>query len=440
MLSWAASQDDQFKAENLAETNRLHGFLTPWRIKWYSRSLLFAISIAFIIAVFGGKDASTLTGRLGGDYPAFYGAGRIIAEGDWENLYSPTRQLEIQKDLFPHEKNGFLAFSYPPFVALAYYPLSLFGYRISYIIHSLLMVSALVLTIQLIRPFNSLIDQYKLSALALSLSFYPLFRAIWGGQNTAVILLLIVGTWRMALAHREWLAGIILGLLLFKPQFAIPLIGLFILSGRWRVGLGSALTAVVLYSISSWISGPLWLASWYKFTWWFSQTDAGVNSANSVSWLGFLEAIGGSKNYVALIIGWIMVLLTIIGSGLIWTVGGRRADLTAQLGITMPALVLMPPHVMYYDISLILFTYVTMVAVNPEKFGLIIGFIWLFGFSQVAGTILGFSPLFFLLPYTSILAVRYLSRLAINPDPSSSFFNLFPLKLEFKQSSWFKRL
>jgi hypothetical protein len=106
----------------------------------------------------------------------------------------------------------------------------------------------------------------------------------------------------------------------------------------------------------------------------------------------------------------------------------------------MPALVLMPPHVMYYDISLILFTYVTMVAVNPEKFGLIIGFIWLFGFSQVAGTILGFSPLFFLLPYTSILAVRYLSRLAINPDPSSSFFNLFPLKLEFKQSSWFKRL
>jgi hypothetical protein len=149
---------------------------------------------------------------------------------------------------FKQTKNGFLAFSYPPFVALAYYPLSLFGYRISYIIHSLLMVSALVLTIQLIRPFNPLIDQYKLSALALSLSFYPLFRAIWGGQNTAVILLLIVGTWRMALAHREWLAGIILGLLLFKPQFAIPLIGLFVLSGRWRVGLGSALTAVVLYS------------------------------------------------------------------------------------------------------------------------------------------------------------------------------------------------
>ena len=386
----------------------MNQFFTPWRIKWYSRSLLFAIGISFIIAVCGGKDNSTLTGRLGGDYPAFYGAGRIIAEGDWENLYSVARQIEIQEDLFPNEKIGYYPFPYPPFVAIAYYPLSLFNYRISYIIHSLLMFSAIVISIQLIRPLNSLINRYQLSALALSLSFYPLFRAISGGQNTAIVLLFIVMSWRMALAHREWLAGIILGLLLFKPQFAIPLIGLFVLSGRWRVGLGSALTAVVLYSISSWVSGPLWVVPWSKFTWWFSQTDAGVNSANSVSWLGFLEAVFGTKNHVALFLGWGLISLTVIGVGLLWLIGGRRADLTSQLGITMPALVLMPPHVMYYDLSLVLFTYAAMVAVNSEKLWLILGFIWLLGFSQIASTKIGFSPLFFVLLYTNILAVRYL--------------------------------
>ena len=390
--------------------------MTPWRIKWYSRSLLFAIGISFIIAVFGGENASTLTGRLGGDYPAFYGAGRIIAEGDWEKLYSPTRQLEIQTDLFPNEKTGFLPFSYPPFVALSYYPLSLLSYRISYIIHSLLMVSAIFLAIQLIRPLNSLIDRYNLSALAVSLSFYPLFRAIGGGQNTAIILLIIVVSWRIALAQREWFAGIILGLLLFKPQFAIPLIGLFVLSGRWRVGLGSAFTAVVLYSISSCVSGPLWVVPWSKFTWWFSQTDAGVNSTNSVSWLGFSEAIFGTKNHVALFLGWGLTFLTVIGVGLLWIIGGRRADLTAQLGITMPALVLMPPHVMYYDLSLVLFTYAAMIRVNSEKLWLILGFIWLFSFSQIASTIIGFSPLFIVLLYTSILAVRYLGHLAISHD------------------------
>ena len=172
----------------------MHSFLTPWRIKWYSISLLFAIGMSFIIVVsLVEVGASTLTGRLGGDYPAFYGAGRIIAEGDWENLYSGTRQLEIQKDLFPNEKSGFLAFSYPPFVALAYYPLSLLDYRISYIIHSLLMVSALVLTIELIRSFNSVIDRYKLSALALSLAFI-LYTGLFGVVK--IRLLSLFSSWR----------------------------------------------------------------------------------------------------------------------------------------------------------------------------------------------------------------------------------------------------
>ena len=159
---------------------------------------------------------------------------------------------------------------------------------------------------------------------------------------------------------------------------------------------------------SSWVSGPLWVVPWFKFTWWFSQTDAGVNSANSVSWLGFLEAVFGTKNHVALFLGWGLISLIVIGVGLLWLIGGRRADLTSQLGITMPALVLMPPHVMYYDLSLVLFTYAAMVAVNSEKLWLILGFIWLLGFSQIASTKIGFSPLFFVLLYTNILAVRYL--------------------------------
>lgn len=391
----------------------MQGFLTPWRIKWYSRSLLLAIGISFIIAVLGGKDDSTLTGRLGGDYPAFYGAGRILVEGDWENLYSPTRQHAIQENLFPQEKSAFLAFSYPPFVALAYYPLSLFSYRASYIIHTLLMVSALIFTIQLIRPFNPLIDRYPLSALALSLSFYPLFRAITGGQNIAITLLLIVSSWRMVLANREWLAGMILGLLLFKPQFAIPLMGLLVLSGRWRVGLGSVFTAIMLYSLGSWVSGPLWMVSWSKFAWWFAQTEVVVNSKNSVSWLGFLRAVGGAPNQLVLALGYGLICLTAIGCSLIWIRGGRRADLTAQLGITMPALVLIPFHVMYYDISLLLFSYTAMISLNNEKIWPIIGVIWLFSFSQIASNMIGFSPLFMVVVFTAILVVKSLGRSAI---------------------------
>jgi alpha-1,2-mannosyltransferase len=396
---------------------KLQCYVTPWRLKWYSRAILFSFGISVLIAVFACQGASTLTGRLGGDYPAFYGAGRIIASGDWQDLYSASRQIEAQKTLFPNEDLHLLPFSYPPFVALAYYPFSLFNYRISYLIHTIFMIGALILTIQLIRPFNTLIDRYPLCALALTLSFYPLYRAILGGQNIATLLLLIIGSWRLVLARREWLAGLVLGLLLFKPQFAIPLIGLYVLSGRWRVGLGSVCTAAVLYAISSWVSGPLWVVSWTKFTWWFSQTDAAVNRANSISWLGFFEAIGGTNSQVALILGWIMILLTAIGLLLLWTIPGRREDITAQLAITMPALALMPPHVMYYDLSLILFSFAVMTSTNFEKYLPIFGLVWLLSFSQVISNIIGFSPLFILLVYTGIMA--FISSIWLDRSPQA---------------------
>jgi hypothetical protein len=395
---------------------KLQRYLTPWRLKWYSRAILFSVALSFFIVVFAGQGASTLTGRLGGDYPAFYGAGRIIASGDWQDLYSTPRQTEAQKTLFPHEDFKLLPFSYPPFVALAYYPFSFFNYRISYLIHSLFMVGALILTIQLIRPFNAVIDRNPLIALALALSFYPLFRATLGGQNTAILLLLIVASWRLILARRQWLAGLVLGLLLFKPQFAIPLMGLYGLSGRWRVALGSLLTGVVLYALSWWVSGPLWVVSWTKFTWWFSKSDSVVNHANSVSWLGFFEALWGTNNRVALLLGGGTILLTAIGLVLLWTLPGRRTDLTAQLAITVPALLLMSPHAMYYDFSLVLFSLAAMTAVNLEKYLPILGLVWLCGFSQMISQMVGFSPLFILLVYTNIIALTSLISLDRRPQ------------------------
>ena len=50
----------------------LERYLTPWRIRWYSASILFAIFLGFIICVFYGTGSETISGRLGGDYPAFY--------------------------------------------------------------------------------------------------------------------------------------------------------------------------------------------------------------------------------------------------------------------------------------------------------------------------------------------------------------------------------
>lgn len=393
----------------------LQHLLTPWRLKWYSRSLLAAIVVAFIIAVLSGNGASTLTGRLGGDYAAFYGAGRIVAEGESGELYNWNRQLDAQKGLFPGEDKSFLPFMNPPYVALAYVPLSLLPYRFSYVIYTLLLVGALLMTLHLVRPMNAQIDRHYLFAFTLLLFFYPVLRSVLGGQNTALTLLLVACSWRSVEDRREFRAGFFLGLLLFKPHFALPLIGVYFLSGRWRVAIASAITALFLYVIGVLMQGPRWVTIWFEYAKWAIQPPMGFEADKAISWAGFFNGLLGTDSTFALILGWTMVLGTIVGISWIWFVGGRRSDLTAQIGIAVPCLLLIPPHVYYYDAGLLFFTYAVLITKNLKRQAELVGIVWLLGFSQILSGLIGFSPLFFVTVFTGMLAIYHLGPMAIHP-------------------------
>src|SRR5688500_11179655 len=107
-------------------------------------------------------------------------------------MYDSARQAEMQAGLFPNDdRDALLYFAYPPHTAIAYVPLSHLPYRASYALHTLLMVGALVAALQLVRPMVRLVDRhFELVAIA-SVAFYPMYRAITGGQNTALTLLLL---------------------------------------------------------------------------------------------------------------------------------------------------------------------------------------------------------------------------------------------------------
>ncbi len=410
--------------EDRGEKNGLQRLLTPWRLKWYPRSLLAAIGVAFIIAVLSGNGASTLTGRLGGDYAAFYGAGRIIAKGEFGELYNWKRQLDAQKDLFPGEEKSFLPFMNPPYVALAYLPLSLLPYRFSYAIHTLLLVGALLMTLHQVRPMNAHIDRHYLFAFTLLLFFYPVLRSVLGGQNTAFTLLLIACSWRAVEDRHEFRAGFFLGLLLFKPHFALPLIGVYVLSGRWRVGIASSITALFLYVIGILMQGQRWVVIWFEYAKWAIQPPMGFEPDKAISWLGFFKALLGVDSTFALILGWTMLLGTIIGISWIWFVGGRRADLKAQIGLAAPCLLLIPPHVYYYDAGVLFFTYAVFVTKHFKRQAELVGIIWLLGFSQMLSGLIGISPLFLVTVFTGVLAINVLGLIAIKPKASESLIAL----------------
>ena len=126
--------------------------ITAERLERAARAVLVAFVVAFLVTVATGSGSSTAAGRLGGDYPAFYSAGRIVLEGDASRLYEPGRQEQAQNDLFGGEHDGFLYFAYPTPVAALYTPFAALPYRLSYALHTLLMAGALVLALRVLRP------------------------------------------------------------------------------------------------------------------------------------------------------------------------------------------------------------------------------------------------------------------------------------------------
>ncbi len=385
----------------------LQRFLTPWRIKWYSVSILFALSAGFIISILSGSGSTTLTGRLGGDFPTFYGSGRLVSKGDWQEIYNRDLQIEEQKP-FMGDEPSFLPFGYPPHVALIYWPFSILPYRLSYLIHTLAMTLALLLTLQIIRPMTEQIDKHFLCAFVLSVSFYPVFKAISGGQNTTITMLLIALSWKAVKQNNEYLAGFYTGLMLFKPQFALPLTGVYLLSGRLRVLVSFGCMVIIIYLIGTAMLGHDWVVVWFENAQWQLQAYAVIDKENAISWLGFTEALLGAGDQRALVIGWVLTVMTAAGISMLWWTGRIQNDLTALTGVTSVCLVLIPPHVIFYDAGLLLFACVA-IASRPQTLKAeLLGMIWILSWTQTAADLIGFSPLFLITVGTGLLSVHAL--------------------------------
>ncbi len=60
-----------------------------------------ALALAFVISLASGSGAHTASGRLGGDYPAFYAAGRLVTSNERPDMYDAATQAASQAGLFP---------------------------------------------------------------------------------------------------------------------------------------------------------------------------------------------------------------------------------------------------------------------------------------------------------------------------------------------------
>ena len=383
------------------------------RLTLYPLAIVIAITVGVLV---GAGSANSRGDAFGGDYGAFYGAGSIAAAGDWDDLYELDRQVAAQEPL-PSEDAEPSArfFAYPPQVAFVYQPFARVSYFPSFLIHTALMGGLLVAAMWLAKPMIPWLRSYLLLGLAGALVFWPIFRSISGGSNTALTLFLIVAAWRLVHDENRFGAGVVLAVLLYKPQFALPLIGLFLLRRSWQVVVGAAAGGVVFYLTGVALLGWGWVGEWLEVAAEFGKLDAEINGHSAISFVGFAENLFGVGVSGATVAAWGLVVVCVVFLSWIWW-RDPRAGLDRLMAVTMPGVLLISPHAMSHDGALIVLT--AAVAGShwrPRRWTPWVVAVWVLGATQLGIKQLGFSP-----GFAMLLITLFWGWLIVDESPSRS--------------------
>jgi len=166
-------------------------------------------------------------------------------------------------------------FSYPPAFAWFYAPLSRLPPMRGLAVEELLMTAIFAIAALLAARTYGF---GKLFSIAAVLAWAPTVSSIEVGQNTALaVALIFVAGWALT-RNRSGVAGLAVGLLLYKPTVALPLVLLLLARKEWRAIGITALCAAGWYVASVAASGGdlFWPRSYLQtVTWWLPLDFAG---------------------------------------------------------------------------------------------------------------------------------------------------------------------
>ena len=190
------------------------------------------------------------------DFRNLYTAGYMVRSGHRRELYDYDAQKTFQDALVSHEQIA-IPFIRPAYQALLFVPFSLLPFRLAYFAFLITNLGALAVCFRLLRPYMRHLAEMWPGLPPAMFLFIPIAAALMQGQDSIVLLALLVGALVALGRGHDLTAGALTGLGLFKFQLVTPIALLFFAWRRWRYSLGFALFTIVLGAISVWITG--WL-------------------------------------------------------------------------------------------------------------------------------------------------------------------------------------
>ncbi|KRQ96218.1 hypothetical protein CQ12_23540 [Bradyrhizobium jicamae] len=356
-------------------------WLTASRVRAYCLILLALAGLAIVGWIALSQDLVDRNGKpIGTDFSSFYTAGALALEGRAADVYNMALHHARERQLFGPD-TPFYGWLYPPSFFLVAAPLALLPYALALAAwQGLTFAFYLVVIGTILRPARQQHGAIGRLWLLVAIAFPAVFINLGHGQN-GFLSAALLGAALVALPRLPLVAGVLFGLLSYKPQFAL-VIPLALLAGRqWRAFFSAGLSVIVLAGASAALFG---IDAWTAF---LASTEVSRKMLLEEGNVGFeklqstfaaIRMWGGgvTSAYMAQTA---VSVLTVAATAWVWHAGRDHAIKAALL---IAATALASPHVLDYDLMLLAPALAFFVAARPAtRFGdfeiSLLAFVWI---------------------------------------------------------------
>jgi hypothetical protein len=288
------------------------------------------------------------------DFLFLYTPARLFLEGHGSQLYNYPFFAHAEATIADPTRiaHGGMPNVYPPYVAVILAPLAALPYVPAYFVWLALNALLFVLCLYCLETYAGLSRRQAFAARLASLLFLPAVLALFQGQSTMWVLAAWVATVLSLRAGRDGLAGVALAASLVKPQYVLPWLLVLVLYRRWRALAWFAGSAIVLVAISLLAFGPGIVTAY---------AESVVQAA------GYRNQFGGFDNLanrgLGALFGTVLpspaagpvtLAADVAALALLCVQALRWRSLEVSLGLAAVTALLISPHVLIHDLTLVL--------------------------------------------------------------------------------------
>ena len=333
--------------------NHSGSWLTSRRLRAHGTILAICLwgFYAWNLATPGLRDRN---GNLKGtDFLHFYTLGSLAAAHRGADLYDMNVQAALAAQRVPQAAGIRYLPLYPPQVSILFAPLAHLSYGWALLVWW--GCSALVYGICCYSIWKACpnLRDHGGTVVLLAVAFPAFFHLIAWGQTSAAALACFTLTFFLLRERREFLAGLVLGSLIFKPQLGVAAAILFVSIGAWKTVLGAVLSASAQLSVGVLYYGTEPLRDWIHILWNVRTVmpllEPKVYQTHSLRtfWLMLLPWPGLS------LVVYILSATLVLGLTIACWKRTRSAPLVLRYSALLFASVLVAPHVTVYDLVIL---------------------------------------------------------------------------------------